>query len=76
MAKSKQVSAKGEKFYFRLSFDIDDFVGDGIRWLQIYNSNRNLIYDKPFASSISILDEKKVRGIIIENFLTLKGELL
>ena len=76
MAKLRWVSVEREKFYFRLSFDIDDFIGDGIRWLEIYNSNRNLIYDKPFASSVSILDEKKVRGIIIENFLTLKGELL
>ena len=76
MAKLKQISVRGEKFYFRLSFDIDDFIGDGIWWLEIYHSNRNLMYDKPFASSINILDEKKARRIIVEDFLTLKGELI
>lgn len=62
--KIKQISVEGEKFYFSFSFDIDDFVGDGIWWLQIYDNHRNLIYDKPFNSSTGILERRKVREII------------
>ena len=66
--KSKQV--KGDKFFFSLSFDIDDFVGDGIWWLQIYDSDRNRLYDKPFASSRDKLDTSIVENIIREEFLS------
>jgi hypothetical protein len=74
--KVEPVYVEGEKYYISFSFDIDDFIGDGVWWLQIYDINRNLIYDKPFASSMGILDKKKVRRIIKEEFLTLKGELI
>ena len=68
---------KCEKFFFNLSFDIDDFIGDGIWWLQIYDDNRNLIYDKPFASSISKIDKQKIIVETIKNnFLTYRGALL
>ena len=53
-----------------MSFDIDDFIGDGIWWLQIYNDNRDLIHDEPFASSISRIDEQKIVETIKDNFLT------
>jgi len=59
-----------------LSFDIDDFVGYGIWWLQIYNSNKNLIYDKPFVSSVDRIDKRMVIKIIKDNFLTYRGAVL
>lgn len=68
--KLKKLSIKGENFYYSLSFDIDDFIGDGVWWLQIYDSNQNLIYDKPFASSMGKLDIHRVRQIIIQEFMT------
>jgi len=48
MPELNQLTIKGKKVFYSLSFDIDDFIGDGIWWLQIYDENRNLIYDKPF----------------------------
>jgi len=72
----KHVFIEGKKFHYTLSFDIDDFIGDGVWWLQIYDSNRNLRYDKPFASSFSMINKKKIRKIIKDELLTLKGELL
>jgi len=61
MTKSKQIVVEGERFYFRASFDIDDFIGDGIWWLQIYDHSRNLIYDEPFASNQSLGGERSIR---------------
>ncbi len=63
------VYVEAEKYYTTFSFDIEDFIGDGVWWLQIYDVNYNLIYDKPFASSMGILDKKKVRSIIKDEFL-------
>ncbi|MEW6620464.1 MAG: hypothetical protein AB1422_14205 [bacterium] len=39
--KLKQILIEGERFYFSLSFDIDDFIGDGVWWLQIYDDKDN-----------------------------------
>ena len=64
------VYVEGEKYGITFSFDINDFIGDGIRWLQIYDSNYDLIYDTPFVSSFGILDKKKAGKIIKEEFLT------
>lgn len=72
--KLKQILIEGEKFYSTLSFDIGENDG-GLWWLQIYDNDHNLIYDKPFTSSRGILDKKKIRKIIKDEFLTLKGEL-
>jgi hypothetical protein len=74
--KLEPVYGEGEKYYISFSFDIDDFIGDGVWWLQIYDINYNLIYDKPFASSMGILDKRKAKRIIKEEFLTLKGGLI
>jgi len=76
MAKLKSIMVEGEKLFYSLSFDIDDFIGDGIWWLQIYNSNQNLIYDKPFTSSIGSIDKQKITKIIKKKFLTYRGALL
>jgi len=64
------------KFFYSLSFDIDDFIGDGIWWLQIYDENSNLIYDKPFASSMGKIDKMKIAKIIEQEFSTYRGEIL
>lgn len=70
MPKLKAISIEGEKFFASLSFDIDDFIGDGIWWLQIYNDKREIIYDKPFASSRNKLDALRVKEVIKNEFLT------
>lgn len=72
----KSITVEGEKFFYCLSFDINDFVGEGIWWLQIYNSNKKLIYDKPFVSSIGRIDKRMVIKTIKDNFLTYRGAVL
>ena len=62
--KIKQIFVEGEEFHFSFSFDIDDFIGDGVWWLQIYDNHRNLIYDNSFTSSMGILERRRVREII------------
>ena len=69
ISKINLIKVEEEKFYFSLSFDIDDFIGDGIWWLQIFDNNYNLIYDKPFSSSMGILSKMKVMKIIKVEFL-------
>jgi len=76
MAELKQVIIGEEKFFYSLSFDIDDFIGDGIWWLQIYDSNQNIIYDRPFTSNVVKIDTRKIKEIIKQEFLTYQGELL
>jgi len=49
-----------EDFSYSLSFDIDDFIGDGVWWLQVYDSDEKLIYDKPFASSKGNLENHRI----------------
>jgi hypothetical protein len=65
-----------ELFYYSLSFDIDDSIGDGIWWLQIYDDKRELIYDKPFASSRGELDKEEILRIIRNQILSYKGAIL
>ena len=76
MSKLKPITVKGEEFLFSLSFDIDDFIGDGVWWLQIYNSNQSLIYDKHFSPSISRIDKRRIIEIIKNEFLIHRGALL
>ena len=52
MNKLNLILVDEEQYSYSLSFDIDDFIGDGIWWLQIYDSDKQMIYDKPFASSM------------------------
>ncbi len=61
LTKLKSILLEGDKFYFSLSFDINDFIGDGIWWLQIYDDKDDLIYDKSFASSMFVYDERDIR---------------
>lgn len=76
MPNLKSITVEEEKFFYSLSFDISDFVVDGIWWLQIYNSNKNLIYDKPFVSSVGRINKRMVIKIIKDNFLTYRGAVL
>ncbi|PKP61075.1 MAG: hypothetical protein CVT88_01220 [Candidatus Altiarchaeales archaeon HGW-Altiarchaeales-1] len=75
----KHISVEGEKFYFSLSFDIGDYDG-GLWWIQIYDNNRNLIFDKPFASSNYEINErltrKECRKIITYEILYPKGLIM
>ena len=76
MAELRPIIIEGEKFFCSLSFDIDDFIGDGILWLQIYGCNKELIYDRPFASSMSKIDKQEIIKIIKQEFLTYQGAIL
>ena len=58
-----------EEFYFGLSFDIDNFIGDGVWWLQVYDRNKNPVYDRPFASSRGEMDKKRIENIIRDEVL-------
>ena len=73
LTKLRHISIEGEKFLCSISFDVDDLIGDGIWWLQIYNCNHDLIYDKPIASSMGTADKKKIEEIIKMEFLIYKG---
>jgi len=74
MSKLRPITIEGEKFFYNLSFDIDDFIGDGIWWLQIYGCNKELIYDRPL--SMSKIHKQKIKKIIKQEFLTYKGAIL
>jgi hypothetical protein len=76
MPKLKAVFIEGEKFFVSLSFDIDDFIGDGVWWLQIYDDNQEIIYDKPFASSRDKLALHRIKEVIRNEYLTSRGALL
>lgn len=66
----KKLSLDGEKFLINLSFDINDFIGDGVWWLQIYDSERNLLYDKPYASSQGKPDYKIMTTLVRNELIT------
>lgn len=63
------ITVDKEEFYFGLSFDIDNFIGDGVWWLQVYDAQQNLVCDKPFASSRGDIDCDRIVGIIRDEFL-------
>ncbi len=79
MFEMKRMTVDHERFSYCFSFDIDDFIGDGVYWLQIYDESRNLVYDRPFAWCMSMyhLDEKdirrEVRNTIIHEFFRRVG---
>ncbi|MDP2729762.1 MAG: hypothetical protein Q8O55_04710 [Dehalococcoidales bacterium] len=70
MPKLKSKVVNGDKFFYSGSFDIDDFIGDGVWWLELYDSHRNKIYDKPFASSMGKSGMYRIKDIIKQEFLT------
>lgn len=60
MSKLRTITIEEEVFYYSLSFDINDFIGDGIWWLQIYDHDKEMLYDKPFASSRGNLEPYRI----------------
>jgi len=74
--KFKKFLVEEENFYFSFSFDIGEYDG-GLCYLQIYDSNCNLVYDKPYAISISNLHQssirKDIRKVIKYDILYPKG---
>lgn len=60
MTELKPILVQDNLCFYSLSFDIDDFIGDGISWLQLYDSDKKMIYDKPFAGSQWTAREKDV----------------
>jgi len=47
----KSTTVDGERYLLKLTFDIDDFVGDGVFSLEIYNYRGKMESRIPFASS-------------------------
>lgn len=66
MAKLRKVEIEEEDFFYSLSFDIDDFIGDGVWWLQVYDSDKQMIYDKPFAASTHAISDESVNEGVLE----------
>jgi len=54
MPQLKKLTMEQKDFFYSLSFDINDFVGDGVWWLQVYDNDKRIISDKPFASSVEM----------------------
>lgn len=69
MSKLIPVLMAGEEFFISFSFDINDFIGDGIWWLQIYDHDEELIYDEPFTSSMEHKDIRLVKTVIQQEVL-------
>ncbi len=47
----KSIVVDGEEYLLKLTFDIDDFIGDGIFNLDVYNHKNEGEFVIPFASS-------------------------
>ena len=47
----KSITVDGVRYLLKLTFDIDDFVGDGIFNLEVYNNKGKKELGIPFASS-------------------------
>ncbi len=47
----KSIIVDGARYLLKLTFDIDDFVGDGIFNLEVYNNKGRRELEMPFASS-------------------------
>ena len=47
----KSIIVDGARYLLKLSFDIDDFIGDGIFNLEVYNDKGGSELETPFASS-------------------------
>ena len=73
MIELKSILVEGEHFFYSLSFDItDDFIGDGVYWLQIYDDQKRMLYDKPFASSRGNIDTTRIIETIKEELPFIK----
>ena len=72
MTELKTISVEDEPYFYSLSFDIDDSAGDGSWWLQIYDSDKQMIYDKPFASSKWSFDDNKIANGVLESLTLLR----
>ena len=50
----KAIIIDGEKHQLKLTFDIIDFIGDGIFTLEVYNNKGEKEFETPFASSMGL----------------------
>jgi len=74
MPKLNRIEIEGETFYYSLSFDIDDWLGDGFWWLQIYYSDESLICDNRFAPSMADFTKADIITHVYES-LTLEKQI-
>ncbi len=73
MTELKSILVEEECFFYSSSFDIDDFIGDGVYWLQIYDEQKRMLYDKPFASSRGNIDTPRIIKTIKKELTFIKG---
>jgi hypothetical protein len=62
MAELIPIDMDGDQYYLSLSFDIDDFIGDGVWYIQGYDHCKRLLFDMPFASSLGLEKDWLERG--------------
>jgi len=61
MKQQRKIHINEETYFCDLSFDItDEYVGEGIWWLQIYDREKTMIWDRTFASGLRQFREKDV----------------
>jgi len=53
----KSIEIDGARYLLRLTFDIDDFIGDGVFNLEVYNDKGGRELETPFASSRGLPQE-------------------
>jgi hypothetical protein len=59
----RKVKIADEVFYFSLSFDIGRY-DSGIFWLQLYDDQKRLVFDEPFAAPWDIITVNLILRII------------
>jgi len=61
MKRQRKIYIDEEPYFYDLSFDItNEYIGEGIWWLQIYDCEKQMIWDRPFASGLYEFGEKDV----------------
>jgi len=75
LPRMKSIIADSDTYYYGVSFDIDDFVGDGIYYLQVYDANKQLLSDRPFAQSNAYLRHTTIRSHVLNEIRFKKRRL-
>ena len=65
MAQLIPIEIHEEQYYLSLSFDIDDFIGDAVWYIQGYDQCKRLLFDLPFASSLGLEKDWLKRGLTV-----------
>jgi hypothetical protein len=74
LPKMKRITFLHRDYYYSISFDVNDFLGDGTFYLQLFDGNKRLIYDKPYANSQYHLVSAAVRHDVLRELHWILGE--